>query len=243
MIVAMIPARGGSKSIPKKNIKEIAGKPLVYYAIEAANRSKLIDEVCVSTDSEEIAKMCSGLSFIHMRDPKCATDEASTASVMRDFAESHEFDHLVVIQCTSPMLTATDLDFGIVKHLSGKYESMVSVVRQHRFVWKEEVGSACPVDHRQFDAWGTRIAYPVNHELLVRPRRQDWGGMLVENGAFVIRERKSFMATGSRLSGRVGLYKMPDNSYIEIDNHDDFIMVERLLEERNDKRMGISASN
>jgi CMP-N-acetylneuraminic acid synthetase len=235
MIVAMIPARGGSKSIPNKNIKMIAGKPMVAYAIEAALKSRLIDEVYVSTDSEEIAKLCSGVN-IHMRDPKYATDEASTASVMRDFSDAVDYDHLVVIQCTSPMLKAVDIGFGVAKHLGGKYESMVSVVRQHKFVWREDYGGACPVDYKQFrtERWADRIACPVNHKLLERPRRQDWDGMLVENGAFIIRERRSFMKTGSRLAGRVGLYEMPENSYIEIDNHDDFIMVERLLEDRND---------
>ena len=167
---------------------------------------------------------------------------ASTASVMSDFTKSIDYDYLVVIQCTSPLLTSDDLDFGIAKYLSGKYDSLVSVVRQHRFVWREELCNACPVDYKQFDTWSNRKAMPVNHEVYYRPRRQDWEGMFVENGAFVIRERKSFLEKDARLSGRVGLYEMPENAYIEIDNHDDFIMVERLLEERNDRDMGISAS-
>jgi len=232
MIVAMIPARGGSKGIPDKNIKMIAGKPLVYYAIEAANKSNLIDKVYVSTESEKIAKLCSMGANIHMRDPKCATDEASTASVMRDFSDAIDYDYLVVIQCTSPLLTADDLNFGVTKCLSGRYDSLVSVVRQHRFVWREEICNACPVDYKQFDTWSNREAMPVNHEVYYRPRRQDWEGMLVENGAFIIRERKSFLETDARLSGRVGLYEMSEDSYIEIDNYNDFIMVERLLEEK-----------
>ena len=216
MIVALIPARGGSKGIPKKNIKKIAGKPLLHYAIEAASKSRLIDKVYVSTDSPEIASMCDSLAWVFNRNPKAATDEASTADVMMDFANQVDFDHLVVIQCTSPQLTAKDLDAGIEKYLNGKCDSLLSVVRQHRFIWREEDG----------------YAYPVNHSLHIRPRRQDWDGMLVENGAFIIRNRKSLMITQGRLAGKVCMYEMAEDSYIEIDNMDDFIMVERLLEDK-----------
>jgi N-acylneuraminate cytidylyltransferase len=213
----LIPARGGSKSVPLKNIMPIAGRPLIHWSLDAACGVGL--PVFVSTDSRAIEGCVGqhpGGAVCIERNPYTATDEASTASVMLDFIRRVECNFLVVVQCTSPLLTTQHLREGISKFHANDYDSLVSVVRQHRFVWKEEDG----------------YAYPVNHRLLERPRRQDWDGMLVENGAFIITKVSSFLRTRSRLSGRVGLYEMPAETYTELDEPVDKIIIERLLEAR-----------
>ncbi|MHA2074841.1 MAG: acylneuraminate cytidylyltransferase family protein, partial [Candidatus Hodarchaeales archaeon] len=120
-IVALIPLRGGSRSIPKKNIKPIAGKPLCFWVLESAKAVKEIDEVYVSTEDEEISKTV--LRFdskirILKRPPEFATDDASTESVMFHFSENVEFDYLITIQATSPLTTSEDIRNGLKKVIS-----------------------------------------------------------------------------------------------------------------------------
>ena len=123
MNVALIPVRGGSKSIPLKNIKPLCGKPLVYWVIKAACSCKFIDKVYVATDSSVISETVNGLKIgnesslfskmeVINRSAQTATDTASTESVMLEFAENYLFDSVVLIQATSPLLKPSDLDRG-----------------------------------------------------------------------------------------------------------------------------------
>ncbi len=219
--VAFIPVRAGSKSIPLKNIKEMAGKPLVLWTLEAAEGCSAIERVVVSTDSQEIERvvMAAGLSKveIHHRSEESATDTASTESVMLEYARDHDdFGNMVLIQATSPLLSADDLERGVATFESGDYDSLLSVVRQKRFIWAEQDG----------------FGVPQNYDFSARPRRQEFDGFLVENGAFYITPRKLLLESGSRLVGRIGLAEMSEESYFEIDEPSDWVIVEHLLERR-----------
>ena len=116
--VVMIPARGGSKSIPLKNIKEIAGQPLIYWSLDAAVNSKYVDKVFVSTDSEEIRKVVLAYDKpnkekieVIERSKECSIDTATTEDVMFDFSSRVDYENMVLIQCTNPMIKTSDL-FG-----------------------------------------------------------------------------------------------------------------------------------
>lgn len=224
--IALIPVRGGSKSIPLKNIKPINGRPLVYWTLDAAVKCSEIDKIYVSTDSEEIKKTVElyrqGMSEpdrLHCveRDPRTATDTASTESAMLDFAEQYEFEHMVLIQATSPLLEAEQLTGGIKKYQDEGYDSLLSAVRQKRFVWKETA----------------KGAEAVNYDFNKRPRRQEFDGFLVENGAFYITGRESLLESRCRLSGKIGIYEMEEDSYFEIDEPSDWIIVEKLLRKKS----------
>ena len=121
MNVAFIPVRGGSKSIPLKNIKKIAGKPLVYWCVSAANNASHVDLVVVATDSKQIKEYVAGLNlpkvYVYDRLPENATDTASTESVMLEFLQAKhndiclkQEDNVILIQATSPVITADLLD-------------------------------------------------------------------------------------------------------------------------------------
>jgi len=215
---AFIPARAGSKSIPLKNIKEMAGRPLVQWAIGAADGCALIDRIVVSTDSPliEAAAAAFGSSKleVHHRSPESATDTASTESVVLEYARAHDdFDALVLIQATSPLTDTGDLERGIRLFEDGGYDSVLSVVRQKRFVWEEDGD----------------VAVPVNYDFRCRPRRQEFDGILIENGAFYVTSRAALLASECRLSGRIGLVEMDEASYFEIDEPADWAIVEGLL--------------
>lgn len=216
-ILVLIPLRCGSKSILKKNIKTIAGKPLCAWTLEEAVKSSRINEVYVSTDSEEISYVVEGLDLgvkVILRPAEFATDEASTESVMLHFMSQIDFDLLVTIQATSPLLTAEDLDRAIVQFQQQQLDSMLSAVRTKRFFWNDD-------------------ATPINYDPLHRPRRQDFPGTLMENGAFYITKREILERYQCRLGGKIGIYEMDESTAVEIDEPEDWERVERLLLNRS----------
>ncbi len=216
-VVALIPLRGGSKSIPYKNIKEIAGYPLAYWTIKAATDASFIDEVYVSTEDSKIkdAVLSLGLTVkVIDRPQEFAQDTSSTESVMIDFMNKVEFDTLVTLQATSPMTTAADLEAAYSEFLKVGYDSMLTGVLSKRFYWTPE-GKA------------------LNYDPLQRPRRQDFAGTVVENGAFYITKRPVLEKYKNRLGGKIGVYKMSEDAFVEIDEPADWIIVERALLERS----------
>lgn len=226
-VVALIPLRGGSKSIPLKNIRHIAGRPLVYWVLDAASSCTAIDEIFVATDHDLIAstirKYGGGVRVIG-RSPETATDEAPTESVLIEFAQNTDADHICLIQATSPLLRAADLEAGFRTYFENGFDSVVSVVRQRRFIWS-------------LTRDGTAV--PENYDPRRRPRRQDHEGFLVENGAFYITNRRSLLESGCRISGRIGVQEMPPETYIELDEPSDWHIVEQLLLQRQRSKMRV----
>ncbi len=231
--VAFIPVRGGSKSIPLKNIKMISGKPLVYWTVKAACECKYIDKVYVATDSVVIKetvekfkaeKTNDDFSKIEVigRSAESASDTASTESAMLEFAEKFDFENIILIQATSPLLRADDLNRGVELFGTDDTDSVLSVVRQKRFNW----GNA-----------DKGYAYPINYDFLHRPRRQEFEGYFVENGAFYISSKKALLDSGCRISGKIRTSEMSEDTFFEIDEPSDWIIIEALM-----KKNGISSS-
>lgn len=225
MNVAFIPVRGGSKSIPLKNIKEIAGKPLVYWVAKAANDCNSIDKVYVATDNPAIKEVVEKLYLekvvVIERSADTATDNASTESAMLEFARNYEFEHIALIQATSPLLTTEDLDNGFELYNMAGTDSVLSVVRQKRFQWETDQ-----------NGW----AVPTNYNYQNRPRRQEFEGFFVENGAFYITSRQALLKTRNRLSGNIRICEMDESTYFEIDEPSDWTIIEKQLYERTKTR-------
>lgn len=221
MNVAFIPVRGGSKSIPLKNIKEIAGKPLVFWTLKAANECESIDKVYVSTDSDIIKKTVESFAMEKVvvigRSEETASDTASTESAMLEFASQYQFDNIFLIQATSPLLNSKDLEEGYKLFCLKDTDSVFSAVKQKRFHWNiNEEG----------------YAYPTNYDMFHRPRRQDFEGYYVENGAFFITGKARLLESRNRISGNIRLYEMTDDSYFEIDEPSDWVIIEALLKKK-----------
>ncbi len=225
MNVAFIPVRGGSKSIPLKNIKPICGKPLVYWTVKAACQCKYIDVVYIATDSDKIKDTVEAFKHgdeadtffkaqVIGRSAESASDTASTEFAMLEFAEKYEFDNIVLVQATSPMLTAADLDGGFELFDSEGTDSVLSVVRQYRFLWdKDDNGNVSP----------------SNYDVFHRPRRQEFNGYLMENGAFYISSKADLIKYQNRVSGNIKAYEMCEDSAFEIDEPSDWIIIEALM--------------
>jgi len=220
VIVAFIPARGGSKSIPLKNIKPFCEKPLLYWNLLAIENSLKIDEVYVATDSDEIKNAVLSFNFkktkIYDRDPLNAADASSTESVMMEFLAKKSFkseDLFILVQATSPLTETKDFDSAIDKYLDSDFDSMLSVVRTKRFYWNHN-------------------GEPLNYDFIKRPRRQDFDGLFMENGAFYINRIGNILNSGNRLSGKIGIFEMDDYKGFEIDEPEDWIICEGLMKSK-----------
>ncbi|MCR6722483.1 MAG: N-acylneuraminate cytidylyltransferase [Chitinophagaceae bacterium] len=218
MAIAFIPARGGSKSIPGKNIKNFCGRPLLYWSILALEKSEEVTRIVVATDSPEIRHTVLGFGFekleVYNREEENAQDHSSTEAVMLEFLAGHTLpdDELFILaQATNPFFTTADIDQAIKQLQQQRADSLLTCVRNKRFYWKED-GTSINYDYRQ------------------RPRRQDFDGILMENGAFYINKIASIRRDHNRLSGKIAVYEMPEFTAFEIDEPSDWIIMEKLFQ-------------
>lgn len=219
-IIAFIPVRGGSKSIPLKNIKPFCGKPLVCWNIEALEACPLVDEIVIATDSDKIEEVVQSMDYhktkIYRRLAENASDTASTESVMLEYiqyANLGEETVFMLVQATSPLTQTVHFTEALNTYRNGVYDSLLTCVRNKRFFWAEN-------------------GEPINYNYKNRPRRQDFSGMMMENGAFYINTVKNILESGNRLSGRIGIYEMPEYTATEIDDPEDWLYLEELMHRR-----------
>ena len=226
-IIAFIPARAGSKSILEKNIKLFCGKPLIFWNLSALQESK-VDQIIVATDCERIKSVVKSFNFskvkLYNRKPENARDESTTESVMMEYIIENNINDkniFMLVQATSPLTKTSHFNEGL--RLFEKYDSVLSCCQSKRFIWKD----------------GTALNYDIN----MRPRRQDFKGLLIENGAFYISTVKKVRKNKNRISGNIGIYQMPDYSYFEIDEPEDWIISESLMKHfiLKDKKRDFSA--
>lgn len=210
-IVSVIVARGGSKGIPYKNIIDIKGKPLVSYSIQASLKSK-VDETWVSTDSEKIAIVSEGFGAkISMRDKKLADDIIMPDPTLVDFAERYDFDIMVFIQPTSPLIKPEYINTGIELMKSGDYDSVFTVTEEHWVPrWDENIN-------------------PIDWNIEKRPRRQDKEESFIENGMMYITTKSNLIETELRYGGRMGFVKIPLQDSFQVDTQEDLDLIERLI--------------
>lgn len=209
--VALILARGGSKGIPNKNIINLKDKPLISYSINAANQSNC-DETWVSTDSNEIKKIAKSYGANVIDRPKeLSGDYSKSEEALDHFSDNIDYDILIFIQPTSPLLNAHDINCGLESIKSNQYDSVFSVYKEH---W--------------IPRWTQKIV-PVNWDIDDRPMRQEKESQFVENGAFYITTKEQFSQSKRRYGGRIGIVEMPNYRSFQIDSMDDLKLIEKLL--------------
>lgn len=216
MITGIVPARAGSKGIPHKNVRLMAGEPLVTHVLRNAVLCNRLDRVVVATDDPAVEGLVA--RFAHpsvvsfRRSASSSIDEASTEEVMQEvLRELPNIEVLVLLQATSPLTTSVDIDGTIALVTDGGYDSALTVAPSKRFLWVE--------DER---GW-----IPVNYDYKSRPRRQAFDDpFYVENGAVYATRTAAFAESGSRISGRIGAFVMHSSTYHEIDTVADWHIVE-----------------
>lgn len=217
--IAFVPARCGSKSIPFKNIKLFCGKPLIYWTLNSLSSSSSIDEIVVATDCQEIEDLVQTCYIpkvkVYRRKVENAADHSSTESVMLEFINSGfstlvKDDLFILAQLTNPFTKSKDFDNAIVNIKTGEKDSLLSAALIKRFFWTKE-------------------AKAINYDFKHRPRRQDFDGQFIENGAFYINKVGNILRDNNRLSGNIGIHEMPEYSQLEIDEPHDWLIAEALF--------------
>lgn len=216
--LAVIPARGGSKGIPRKNMRLMGGVPLIQYAINNALQCSLIDEVAVSTDSEEIISYVSQFKKIHIvkRDSELAKDATTLDPVVFDAVIQVEnklackFDVVVTMQPTSPLLKTVTLTRALDAFKKSDRDSFISVVNDPHLSWTNN---------------NDGIVVPEYKERL---NRQQLPPRYMETGAFLI-SRREVLTPSSRLGSMVGAFETPKEESTDIDTREDWIVCEALL--------------
>ena len=219
MRVAVIPLRGGSKGIPDKNIKDMCGMPLCFWAMKAAATSNAFEKIIISTDCKKIKGVVTeimpaldegGKLFqIIDRPEKLARDDTPTFPVIRHALEGVKYDTVTTIQATNPMIDCYSLWEANELMDDDNYDSMLSAVRFRRLIWKK--------------------GKPLNFKVDDRPRRQEIKGQFMENGAFYITRKRGIEWYKKLLGGNVGIYEMLEETAIELDEPGDWVKVERAM--------------
>jgi len=231
-LIAIVPARGGSKGIPGKNIKIFCGKPLIYYTISEALKSKLITEIIISTDSLEIAETAKGFGakcpFI--RPSELATDNAKaidnyiyTVKKLNDDYNYSE-DEFIVLQPTSPLRTVFDIDNAINLFIEKSADSVISVTEfDHPIEWAKIIES----DGRLRNYFQSETNSNLNRQELQTSYRP--------NGAIFVFKFELLFNNYSYYSENTFGYKMSSENSIDIDTELDFEFAEYIMRKRNNE--------
>jgi len=222
-VLAIIPARGGSKRLPRKNVLPLAGKPLIVWSIEAALASVYIDKTIVSTDDAEIAEISriAGASVPFMRPPELASDTATSADVVMhalDYLDSQNdhYDYSVLLQPTSPLRTNTDIDAALELCIEKDANSIISVCEtDHSPLWENTL----PPDH-------SMVGF-IN-ESIAKLRSQDLPTYYRINGAIYISKTDDFKVRRTFfVPEKIYASIMPKERSIDIDTALDFAIAEK----------------
>lgn len=224
-ILAIIPARGGSKGIPRKNVLLLSGQPLISYAIQNAKSSRFQMDVAVSTDDQEITNVSNqfGAEVIR-RNKKLASDEVTLDPVIFDAVQQMEdktgktYDYVITLQPTSPLLSADTLDSAIQKMLNDEtIDTLISAVNDPHLSWTTK------------EVKGVVTVLP-NYE--ARLNRQYLPKNFVETGAFVITKRH-FVKPDTRFGKNISVYEVPASESTDIDTKQDWWVAEKQLSKKN----------
>lgn len=227
-VIAIIPARGGSKGIPGKNIVPLAGKPLIAWSIEAARGAGLVDSVFVSTDSSEIAKVSLeyGAEIIN-RPAELAGDIASSETALLHAIDTVEktggipVDLVVFLQATSPVRDGTDID---------------NAIRQYRVTGADSLFSCTTVeDYFMWEKDGDTYR-SINYDYHNRKMRQNIEPRYVENGSIYVFTPELIRRENNRLGGRIAIYEMPFWKSFQVDEVEDLDICAFYLEAKIMKR-------
>lgn len=219
-VLAVIPARGGSKGIPRKNVRLMHGKPLISYAISNALQCPAITDCVVTTDDDEIASVARlyGSQVVNRRS-ELAQDAVTLDPVVHDAVLQMEqktdksYDVVITLQPTSPLMKPETLNKAVKSFLSGMDDTVISVVNKPHLSWKKLDGKIAPNYEKRLN----RQQLPPNYS---------------ETGAFFI-TRRSFVTENSRLGKKIGVFEVPEEESTDIDSVEDWIVAESILGRKN----------
>ncbi|MFK7808008.1 MAG: pseudaminic acid cytidylyltransferase [Saprospiraceae bacterium] len=219
-ILAIIPARGGSKRVPHKNKKDFLGQPIISYSIETALQSNIFDEVMVSTDDTEIAEIALqyGANVPFLRSAKNASDQATTLDALLEVLENYkkkgiEFDYACCIYPTAPLLSTTNIQEGYSTIIKNDFKTVVTVAEYsypiHRALQMDDKGSLSMINEKNLNA-----------------RSQDLAKAYHDAGQFYWFDTNIIKDCNSLFTDQTGSIVLPESQVQDIDTEEDWIMAE-----------------
>lgn len=232
-VIAMVPARGGSKGLPGKNIREICGLPLLAWSVRAGRESRYVDEVMVTTDSDEIARIgkAAGANIPFLRPSVLAQDQSTSFGAIAHALDHYrtvlgkQFDYVVLLEPTSPMRTAADVDRALERLLAQPDATAIVGVAKTE---SQNPAFLVKVSERGF------ISGYEEKQMKVL-RRQDIPDVYFFEGSLYISEEAALLEKKTFYHEKTIAYEVPKWMSLEIDDLDDFIMVEALMKHRGYK--------
>ena len=221
-VIAIVPARGGSKGVPGKNLRRVGGRSLVERAVDACRAARLVEAVYVSTDDAEIAARAEAAGGkVIMRPPELSGDTASSESALLHALDQlslvgDEPEVLVFVQCTSPFIASDDLDRGVEMIIHDYADSVFSAVPSYDFLWRAD------------DGFG--LVTGQNHNPAVRQRRQERAPHFRETGAFYVMSAAGFKAARHRFFGRTAVVQVPELTAVDVDHLHDLTLAGALAQ-------------
>lgn len=219
-VLCLIPARGGSKGLPRKNLRLLGDRPLLAHSVEHALGTSSIGRVVVSTDDDEIASIAKLFGAEVVRRPTelsgdSATSEAALLHALDQLLAdgSPEPELVVFLQATSPLRKPDDIERAIEVLRREKADSLFSACPAHGFVWRRSAGQR----------WKS-VTYDFEH----RKRRQEFGQEVTENGSIYVFKPWVLRQLGNRLGGEIAMYPMAPLDSFQVDEPQDFVLIEEL---------------
>jgi N-acylneuraminate cytidylyltransferase len=219
-IVAVVPARGGSKGVPRKNVRELAGRPLIAWTLDAVAEAGAPLRLVVTTDDDEIAAIARdrGAEVVN-RPEELARDESPTEPAVLHALEAmtrpEGLSAVLLLQATSPVRRPGTLDRAVREFEASGADALVGVVESPPFLWR-----------------GPGAQPTALYDVAARPRRQDLldaQRVYRETGSLYLTRIEAFRSTGNRLVGAIRLFVMREDEGADIDTEEDFLAVERAI--------------
>ncbi len=226
-VLAITPARGGSKGIPRKNIKPLAGKPLLQHTVEAARNCPLIDRYIINTEDEEIRKFAKSLGEETQDRPEefwydntfQEVDRLLCHCVKEIEEKSNKVDIVVLLYATAPLRRTEHITDCIDLVLNQNYDSALTLMEDRSYIWEREGEE--------------REVRPVNYDPKKRgPNQLEGWNQWIENKAVYVVKRNLLIKTGCRIGGKIGFVEMPKHESIDIDTPADFMLAEAIMKMR-----------
>ncbi len=219
-IISIIPARGGSRGVPRKNVRRLAGRPLIAHTVASSLRAGQVNRTFVSTDDDEIAGVARRYGAEVIRRPAAlATDTAGSedalvhALTFLEETEGYRPGLVVFLQATSPLRRSDDIDNAIATLRDRGADSLFSACPSHGFYWQRRDRRLCS----------------ANYDYRNRPRRQDCPPEYIENGSIYVTRAEILKREHNRLGGRIAVYEMGQLESFQIDTEADFRLMEELF--------------
>lgn len=225
-VLAIIPARGGSKGMPRKNLRLLGGVPLLTHTIRHAQEARLVQRVVVSTEDDEIAAAARSTGAeVVIRPVELATDDSpSEAALLHvlEMLERHEQyapDLVVLLQCTSPLRTPHDIDLALETLIKEGADSLFSASRSHFLLWRLDEG----------------ILHSINYDYRDRKPRQAMPEQFQESGSIYVMRPELLRKTGNRLGGKIAVYEMSYLDSFQVDSEEEWLLIEQVFRLRRQR--------